>query len=42
MDNMHLVKENTVTVEKKSLVLVHAYLGSISLQTKTKLEKFVN
>ena len=39
MDHIHVVKETTLTVEKKSLVLVHSYLGSISLQTRTKLKK---
>ena len=39
MDNIHVVKETTLTVKKKSLVLVLSYLGSISLQTTTKLKK---
>ena len=39
MDNIHLLKETTLTVEKKPLVLVLPYLGSISLQTRTKLKK---
>ena len=39
MDNIYAVKEATLTVEKKPLVLVLPYLGSISLQTRTKLEK---
>ena len=39
MDNIHLVKETTLTVEKKPFVLVLPYLGSISLQTRTKLKK---
>ena len=39
MDNIHGVKETTLTVEKKPLVLVLPYLGSISLQTRTKLKK---
>ena len=38
MDNIHVVKETTLTVEKKPLVLVLPYLGSISLQTRTKLK----
>ena len=38
MDNIHVVKETTVTV-KKPLGLVLPYLGSISLQTRTKLKK---
>ena len=39
MDNMHVVKEASVIVERKPLVLVLQYLGPISLQTKTKLKK---
>ena len=39
MKCMHVVKETTLTVEKKSLVLVLPYLASISLQTTTKLKK---
>ena len=39
MDNIHVVKESTVTVEKKPLILVLSYLGSISLETMTKLKK---
>ena len=39
MDNTHVVKQATLTVEKKPLVLVLPYLGSISLQTRTKLKK---
>ena len=39
MHNMHVVKETTLTVEKKHLVQVLPYLGSISLQTRTKLKK---
>ena len=39
MDNIHVVKDTTLTVEKKALVLVLPYLGSISLQTSTKLKK---
>ena len=38
MDNIHVVKETTLTVEKKPLVLVLPYLGSISLQFRTKLK----
>ena len=36
MDNIRMVKEATITVEKKPRVLVFPYLGSISLQTKAK------
>ena len=39
MDNIDVVREATLTVEKKPLVLVLSYLGSISLQTRTKLKK---
>ena len=39
MDNIYVVNETTLTVEKKPLVLVLPYLGSISLQTRTKLKK---
>ena len=39
IDNIHVVKETTLTVEKKPLVLVLPYLGSISLQTRAKLKK---
>ena len=39
MDNIHVAKETTLTVEKKPLVLVLLYLGSISLQTRTKSKK---
>ena len=39
LDNIHIVKETTLTVEKKSLVLVLPYLGSITLQTRTKLKR---
>ena len=39
MDNIHIVQETTLTLEKKPLVLVLPYLDSISLQTRTKLKK---
>ena len=39
MGNIYVVKETTLTIEKKSLVLVLPCLGSISLQTRTKLKK---
>ena len=38
-DNIHVVKETTVTVEKKHLVLVLLHLDSIPLQTRIKLKK---
>ena len=37
--NVHLVKENVPTVEKKHLRLVLPYLGIISWQTRTKLQQ---
>ena len=39
MDNIHIVKEINLTVKQKPFVLVLLYLGSISLQTRTKLKK---
>ena len=39
MDNIHVVKETSLTVEKKPLVLVLLYLDSMSLQTRNKLKK---
>ena len=39
MDNINLVKETAPKLEKKPLVLVYPYLGSIPLQTRTKLKK---
>ena len=39
MNNIHVVKETALTVEKKPLVLVLLYLDSIYLQTRTKLKK---
>ena len=41
MENIHVVKETTLTVEKEHLVLVLPYLSSISLQTRTKLKKSI-
>ena len=38
MGNIHVVKEITLTVEKKPLVLVLTYLSLISLQTRTVVE----
>ena len=38
MNNMHVVKETAVITEKKSLLLVHPYLSSISSQTKIKFK----
>ena len=39
MDNINAVKETTLTIEKRLLVLVYTYLGSKTLQTRTKLMK---
>ena len=39
MDNIRVVKETTLTVEKNPLVLVLPCLSSISLQTRNKLKK---
>ena len=38
---MHFLKEMVPTVEKKPLRLVLPYLGIISLQIRTKLQKFI-
>ena len=39
MDNIHVIKETTLTIKRKPLVLVLTYLGSISLQTRIRLKK---
>ena len=39
MGSMQVVKETTLTEEKKPLVLDLPYLGSICLQTITKFQK---
>ena len=39
MDNIHVVKETTLIVEKTPLVLVLQYLGSLSFKTRTSLKK---
>ena len=39
IDNIHIVKETILTIEKKPLFLVLPYLGSIYLQFRTKLNK---
>ena len=39
INNIHVVKEINLTVEKKSFVLVLPYLGSASLKSRTKLKK---
>ena len=39
MDNIHVVKETTLTAEKTPIILVLPYLDSISLQSRTNLKK---
>ena len=39
VDNIYIVKETNVIIEKEPLVLVLPCLGSISLQIRTKLKK---
>ena len=39
LHNIDVVKETTLTVEKEPLVLVLPYLGSMSIETRTKLKK---
>ena len=39
MDDIFVVTETALRVEKKLFVLVRPYLGSISLQTRTELKK---
>ena len=39
LNRIHILKEKVPTVEKKPLRLVLPYLGTISLQTRTKLQK---
>ena len=39
VNNVHLIKENVPTVEKKCLLLVLSYLEIISMQTRTKLKQ---
>ena len=39
LNNVHLIKENVPTVEKKRLLLVLSYLAIISLQTRIKLKQ---
>ena len=37
--NIHLVNKTVPTVEKKPILLVFLYIGSASLQSRTKLKK---
>ena len=39
LDQLHLKKPEVATVEKKTLTLVLPFLGELSLQTRTKIEK---
>ena len=41
LDRIHILKEKVPTFEKKPLPLVLPYLGTISLQTRTKLQKSI-
>ena len=41
LDRIYILKEKVPTVEKKPLRLVLPYLGNISLQTRTKLQKSI-
>ena len=41
MDNIHVVKETALTVEKKPLLLFLPYHSSITLQTRTKLKRIL-
>ena len=41
MDNIHEVKETTLTLEKKPHVLLRPYLGSMFLQTRNKSKKIL-
>ena len=41
LNRIHILKEKVLTVEKKPLRLVLPYLGTISLETKTKLQIFI-
>ena len=38
MDNIHVVKKTTITMQNKPLIVVLPYLDSIFLQTKNKLK----
>ena len=42
MNNNYVAKETHLAVDEKALVLVPSYLGSISLQTRTKLNTLKN
>ena len=42
LNRIHILKEKIPTVEKKPLRLVLPYLETISLQTRTKLQKSIN
>ena len=41
LNRIHILKEKVPTVEKKPLRLVFPYLGTISMQTRTGLQKSI-
>ena len=41
LNNKYRVQEKVITVPKKTLFLILPYLGPLSLQTRTKLRKFL-
>ena len=41
LNRIHVLKEKVPAVEKKSLRLAFPYLGTISMQTRTKLQKSI-
>ena len=41
LNRIHILKDKVATVEKKPLPLVLPYLGTISLHTRTKLQKSI-
>lgn len=41
MDNIYVVQETNLTIEKKALALVFPYFDLISLQVRTKLKKLL-
>ena len=42
LNRIHILKEKVPKIEKKPLHLVLPYLGTMSLQTRTKLQKSIN
>ena len=41
LDNKHRIQEKVITVPKTPLFLALSYLGPLSLQTRTKLGKYL-